>query len=804
MQDKILYIDVILPLKHGVFTYHLTETDILPETGFSVIVPLGKKLYTGITVATHANKPDFNTRAIAHIPANNPIIKKIHLKFWQWIAGYYFCSIGEVMDAALPAFLKIKSEAVLTLSDNCNISEIKAQLPELVCWLEEHKCGTVSQIIDLINTKNALVTINELLFKRYLTFVEEIQKYKPLKEKKYFLNNELAEKELRAESQTPAKKQLIDFFRQNNRNGYSIGQIIEQTGISAHIIKQMLKKKCFYCNEIEISRLDTVTTHELPEISFSEHQQTALNSINRSFKENKPVLFQGVTGSGKTEIYINLIEQAINSGKQVLYLLPEIVISSQIIKRLQTYFGTQACVYHSRINPAKRAEIWLSILKNEQLKIIIGPRSTIFLPYQNLGLIIVDEEHDAGYKQQEPSPRYNARDAAVVLAQIFNANLILGSATPSLESLYNTQIEKYNLIKLNVRYGNAPLPAVEVVDYRKFYRRHEVVAHLTPQLKQNIEEALKKEEQVILLQNRRGLSPFVQCKKCGYVPHCKHCDVSLTVHKNNNKLVCHYCGFSAKVFEKCPQCLSEDIKQQGFGTEKVEDELKALFPDHSIARLDFDAARSKAEYETILNRFAIRDIDILIGTQMVSKGLDFDGVNLVGVLNADNLLSASDFRSSERGFQMLMQFAGRAGRRKQQGKLIIQTSQPEHHVIQCIKNSLQSDFILDELKTRRQFFYPPFVRLIQITVKHFSREKTDKVAETLVKLFNKAKISQVLGPYIPPVPKIKSQQQSQLLIKLDKNSRLTEYRSKIMGCINAIQNTDGYKSVVIIADIDPY
>ncbi|HPW67199.1 MAG TPA: primosomal protein N', partial [Salinivirgaceae bacterium] len=487
----------------------------------------------------------------------------------------------------------------------------------------------------------------------------------------------------------------------------------------------------------------------------------------------------------------------------VLYLLPEIVISSQIIKRLQRYFGSKVCIYHSRINQSVRAEIWYDILNNNKFNIIVGPRSALFLPFSNLGLVIVDEEHDTGYKQQDPAPRYNARDAAIALAQMSKSALLLGSATPSLESIHNVNIGKYIIVELFERYGNSPLPKVELVDYRKWYRRHEVKGHLTPLLKEAMDEAFEKDEQVILLQNRRGFAPFVQCPSCGHIPQCKNCDISLTAHKFQNRLVCHYCGYSIITPDECPECKNRELKFQGFGTEKIEIELKKLFPDKTVARLDSDTSSSKKSLEEIMTNFAERKTDILIGTQMVSKGLDFGSVNLVGVLNADNLLSFPDFRSHERGLQTLLQFAGRAGRRGEQGRVIIQSSQLEHPVIAAIAKSNYSDFTQLLLKERKLFNYPPFSRIIMLTIRHSNRNKTDRAANMLLQLLQKAGVTNVLGPYVPPIPKIKRQYFSNIMIKLSKNDKLMSLRNKVLSSIETVTNTEGYKNVNIIADVDP-
>jgi primosomal protein N' (replication factor Y) len=804
MTSQPTYIDVILPLKHGVFTYELPDSFTAPALGFTVVVPLGKNLYSGIVVAVHSKKPEFKTRPLAFIPKRNPTATLYQLKFWNWIAGYYLCSLGEVADASLPSILKIKSEATVVLTDNFELLCSQDFHYSVASFLKSNKGVTINQLIPLIGADEPLGKIHSMLENGFIEFDTEEEKYKPLVEKKYRVNLDLVETAMIEFSRAKKKTMVLDFLVAHHDCSFTVAELSTETGCSVSIVKSVTGTPYIMEEISEISRFGPDGSHLDIDIQFSEYQLTAFNSIRDSLIHNKPVLLQGVTGSGKTEIYIKLIEETLQQGKQVLYLLPEIVLSSQIIKRLQIYFGQKVCIYHSRINQSERAEIWYSILRGERFGIVVGPRSAIFLPYKNLGLVIVDEEHDPGYKQQEPAPRYNARDAAIVLAQMMNASLVLGSATPSLESLQNVKVEKYLHVALKQRYGNSPLPVVEVVDYRKWYRRHEVVGHLTPQLKSAMEKAFESGEQVILLQNRRGFAPFVQCPSCGHIPQCKNCDISLTVHKFSNRLVCHYCGFSVRMPESCPKCAHPELRFQGFGTEKVEEELTAIFPDKIVARLDSDTARSKKNLEEVMSNFTEGKIDILVGTQMVSKGLDFGGVNLVGVLNADNMLSFPDFRSHERGYQMLMQFAGRAGRREQQGKVIIQTSQLEHPVIVALHSGETAQFLETLLKERLTFHYPPFTRLIQLTVKHSSREKTDQAANILLRMLQKSGITNVLGPYVPPIPKIKKQQFSQLMIKLDRNEKLMNYRDKVISSIETVQNLEGYKSVVIIADVDPY
>ena len=804
LKSDIYFVDIILPLRYGVFTYHLSENQNVPLIGYHVVVPLGKNLYSGVVVAVHKNKPTFATRSIAYIPERNPVATSLQLKFWNWIAGYYLCSIGEVVDAALPSILKIKSEALVVLSENA-MAKINSKAEEIVFnYLNNKLVSNFNELITLLGQSDSLAQLHKMFESGFLEFSNNNDKYKPLIEKRYCLNVQLFNEALDYYKRSPKKMELIEYMKNTINFKKTVQELRLETDLSIPIIRSVVQSHFIEEEITELSRINGVSAKSGLDFVFTEPQQKAFQNIEEAFFHNKPVLLEGVTGSGKTEIYIKLIEKAIQNEKQTLYLLPEIVLSSQIIKRLQHYFGDNVCIYHSRINQSERAEIWYDIMHGNRFKVIVGPRSAIFLPYKSLGFVIVDEEHDAGYKQQEPAPRYNARDAAIVLSQLTKSWLLLGSATPSFESIQNVKTNKYLGVTLSERYGNSPLPEVEVVDYRKWYRRHEVVGHLTPPLKSQMDIAFQKHEQVILLQNRRGFAPFVQCPSCGYIPQCKNCDISLTIHKFSNKLTCHYCNYNVVKPSKCPQCGNDEFVNQGFGTERVEEELRTIFPDKKIARLDSDTARSKLNLEEVISKFAEGKTDILIGTQMVSKGLDFGGVNLVGVLNADNMLSFPDFRSHERGYQILMQFAGRAGRRNQQGKVIIQTSQIDHPVIQAIKYSKYTEFLEQQFKERSNFGYPPFTRLIKLTIKHTNRDKTDRASTILLRMLNKSGIHKTLGPYVPPIPKIKRQQHSQILIKLERDTKLMEYRDKIINCIETVSTIEGLKSVKIIADVDPY
>lgn len=798
-----IYFDVVLPVKHGVFTYENNPETDTPDVGYTVYVPFGKKIYSGIVVLVHHNRPDFKTRKIVSVAKKNPTVRIEQIKFWNWIAAYYLCSIGEVSDAALPSILKFKSEARLVLSHDYLLLIKNDYHKTAVDYLLDNKRATIKQLIALY-CNNPYDIILQMLACGLLKFESEDEKYKPLLEKRYYADlsfYDVYQKEL-----TRAHKQrlVIDFLMSNRGKKFSVSEISSHTGISSATVKAALMTQYVVEEKNEISRLDQRDRQAKKNTILSDYQQSAYLQITNLLKEKRPVLLQGVTGSGKTEIYIKLIADKLEQNLQVLYLLPEITLSSHIISRLKHYFGNKVAIYHSRISQTQRAEIWHSVLNNDTIRVVIGTRSAIFLPFKNLGLIIVDEEHDPGYKQQDPAPRYNARDAAIVLSQMTQCQILLGSATPSLETIRNTQQNKYGHVTMELRYGNSPIPKIEVVDYRKWYRRHQVKGHLTPILEDAINRAFDKGEQVILLQNRRGFAPFTQCLSCGYIPRCKNCDISLTIHKKQSKLVCHYCGFSTTIFDNCPECNSGALKNRGFGTEQVEEELKVIFPDKVIARLDSDTASSLNATEQTLSDFTNKKIDLLIGTQMVSKGLDFGGVNLVGVLNADNILSFPDFRSHERGYQLLMQFAGRAGRREQQGRVIIQSSQPNHPVIEALSDN-KIDSFTDMLLNERQLFnYPPYSRIIVISIKHPNGDKTVRASKILMKMLKKTGVADVLGPYSPPVAKVNKMFFSLIMIKLNKDEKLMNYRSKVISCIESVNKIEGLSSVSIAADVDPY
>ncbi len=796
-----MFLDVVLPLKQGILTYSLPDTFPCPEVGWRVVIPLRKRLYTGVVVKVHNNKPSFATRNVVLVPQRNPVVSDIQVRLWNWIAGYYLCTLGEVVEAALPSVLKIKSDIEVMPAEN---------LLDEYTWLRvifgERKKVSIDELFSHPKFSQAPDELFQLLESGALEIVNEGEKYKPLTERRVRLLAHKSEKDvwLKKYSRAPQRTKLAEWFFDYFGEWVSVAQVIHETKVSAAVIKQCVHDRFLEEQRFEISRVENTGMENLTHVQFSVAQQKAYEEIKDAFTKKQPVLLQGVAGSGKTEIYIRLIQEIVEQGKQVLYLLPEILISSQIIRRLQRYFGDKVCVYHSRINSSERAEIWVDVLHQRRFSVVVGPRSAVFLPFQNLGLIIVDEEHDPAYKQEDPSPRYNARDMALLLSKMMEIPIVLGSATPSLESYYNCKQGKFHRVLLQERYGGAETPAVEVVDYRKWFRRREVVAHLTPFLRESIQKALEVGEQVILLQNRRGLAPFMQCQSCGFIPKCKRCDISFTAHRNPQRLVCHYCNSSEPFPEVCPVCNKSAFRFQGFGTEKVEEELKTLYPEARIARIDSDTTHSVSRIEQTLTDFAAGDIDILIGTQMVSKGLDFGNVTVVGVLNADNMLLYPDFRATERGFHHLMQFAGRAGRREKKGVVILQSSQPDNPIILAVKNHWQENFYEFMLRERADFEYPPFVRLLIITLKHKNIEILTKASNILLKFLTQKSVGQILGPYSPPITKIKGQHLMQIMVKVSKDTKLATYRMHIIVAIETLTKIPGLKSVDVTVDVDPY
>ncbi|RLD64715.1 MAG: primosomal protein N' [Bacteroidetes bacterium] len=828
-----LFADLILPVPlNQFFTYHVPDDMAeLCVSGKRAVVQFGrKKVYSAIIYRTHYNKPtDYKTKDILSILDNEAIINKFQFKFWEWIANYYLCTLGEVYRAALPAGLKLESHTSIKYNtaffehdENLKSLNFSEKENTLLNALQENKTLKISEVNELLSLKSSLNHIKLLYDKGAIEIEESLNKsYKTKKESYLSLAenlqtdddlNTILESLNRA---TKQKKLLLSFLEQikfgekDQVQEISKKELLHLTSSNSSIIKELEKKGILQTNQKEISRLNIDNEKIIEPKELNKAQTEAYKSVKEQFKAKEIVLLHGVTSSGKTEIYIHLINEIIKKGQQVLYLLPEIALSTQLIYRLKKHFGNQVGVYHSKFNDAERVEIWQNIqnssnLQNQpQYKIILGVRSSVFLPYANLGLIIIDEEHENSFKQYNPAPRYQARDAALVLAQIHGAKTLLGTATPSIESYFNAKTGKYGLVELNTRYQDIELPEIFIADIKEARRKKQMKSHFTPLLLENIEHTLKNNSQLILFQNRRGYAPYLECTSCNAIPKCKHCDVSLTYHKHTNQLVCHYCGYAYTNKGKCEECASTSIQTRGFGTEKVEDELAIFFPHAVIKRMDLDTTRGKKAHEQIIHEFEAGNIDILIGTQMVTKGLDFDNVSLVGILDADQMLNFPDFRAYERSYQLMAQVSGRAGRKNKRGKVIIQTSSAKNVIIRDVINNNYKNMFTEQLAERKLFKYPPFYRLIYITLRHKNKQVLDNAAaiyaQWLKKLFN----NNILGPEYPIINRTHDLYMKSIIIKLDKSLNINSLKKNSHYLSKRLVENQQFKNVQIVFDVDP-
>ncbi|SDR65048.1 replication restart helicase PriA [Christiangramia echinicola] len=813
------FADLILPLPlDNRFTYSLTEEEFrFIQPGMRLAVQFGKnRIYTGIVAEVHQIPPEvYEAKPIHQILDEKPLLTQNQLKFWAWLSAYYLCTEGEVMRAALPGAFLLESESIVKLSKDVEIaSEVLNDDEYLVIEaLQRQSSMKIQEIEQLLDRKKVLPVINKLVSKGLVDLNQEIyEQFKP-KEIRYVRLNPAYEAEAEMHklldelSRAPKQREiLLSYFASTakSKKSLKVKNLLKESGASSAVLKSLIDKNIFeefYQETDRVKFSGEIISHE---INFNNAQQQAFKEIRQNFEEDRVCLLLGVTSSGKTEIYIKLIEEAINKGKQALYLLPEIALTTQLIKRLQNYFGDRVLVYHSKYSLNERVEIYRKVLdKSEKGKIVIGARSCIFLPFQDLGVIVVDEEHESTFKQFDPAPRYHARDAAVVLANMFKANIVLGSATPSIESYFNAEHNKYALVQLNRRYGDVLMPEVEVVDIKTAHRKKRMTGHFSDRLIEEIRESLKEGEQVILFQNRRGFSPIMECNTCGHSPQCPNCDVSLTYHSHNNQLRCHYCGYHIAMQHQCMACSSNEVTTKGFGTEQVETELKALFPKHSIGRMDQDTTRGKYAYEKIIASFENEETDILIGTQMLTKGLDFRKVSLVGIMNADNLLNFPDFRAHERSFQLMLQVAGRAGRTKKRGKVLIQTYNPHHQIIQQVSTGNYAEMFKEQLEDRYQYQYPPYFRLIRLTLKCRDYSKTNEAAEWLARALENVFDRYVLGPEFPPVARIRNEYYKNILIKIPKKQSLGKTKKMVHRILKTFNSIGAYRSVRVVVNVDP-
>ncbi len=814
------FAEVLLPLPvQSTFTYRIPgdlASQVIP--GVRVIVPFGeKRSFTGVVRRLAERPPEgFVPKDIEQVLDPSPLVGETHFRFWEWMASYYLCSPGEVMNAALPAGLKPAHHLTYRIHPAfSDLGSLGDKERSLFFRIEKTPGITEEELLKHFSKKQLTSLLKSLQAKKAL--LEEgvmVDTYKPRTEKYIRISTALTEEAL---------NQLPDTLKRARRQweiftecaeGWTPGEpppvCLKSELLRRHpspaALKNLVKKGILEEYEEPVSRLERGEAGRMQLNELNTGQQRVLNEIRQLFREKNTVLLHGITSSGKTEIYFHLIKEMLEQGKQVLYLLPEIAITGQMIDRLKKAFGDLAGIYHSRYNDRERVETWKNLAGHDghkPLQIVLGVRSAVFLPFRNPGLIIVDEEHEASYKQDATAPRYHARDAAVVLGLLTGAKVLLGSATPALETYFNARTGKYGLTELKERYGNIQPPEVRVVDMKKAYKQRRVRGHLSAPLYNAVREALDKGEQVILFQNRRGFSPYVQCADCGWIPYCKHCDVSLTYHRQEGKMVCHYCGYTAPVPHVCPACGSTHIHTRGFGTEKIEEEIRLLFPDARPARLDLDTAGTRNRYLKIINDFEEGRTNIFIGTQMITKGLDFGHVRVVGILNADNLLHFPDFRAWERSYQLMAQVSGRAGRKGEQGIVYIQTYDPEHPVIRDVLNHDYFHMYQTQLKERKAFRYPPFYRLIRITLKHRKRETVDAAAATLAEQLRKAFANNVLGPEYAFIPRMRNRYIKLILLKLERNADKDRARKILTSFEEHLRTSKGFKGISFVNDVDP-
>lgn len=755
-----LYVDVILPLPlEGTFTYSVPDT-LAPQVrmGVRVVVPLGRsKTYTAMAVRTHGDKPEFDTRDIIQVVDDSPVLPERQLRLWQWISTYYMCALGDVFKAALPAGLKAED----------------GYRPKTV------RCVTLPANLRSEHSLHIAMTALTRALKQQQTFCKYL---------------ELSHWD-QIDGETPPE----------HIQEVACDELQNAANASDAILRQLTSRRFLEVYHREVGRIGGGGEYSPENIQpLSEAQQDAMNKIGVQFMGKNVVLLHGVTSSGKTEIYIHLIQKAIDEGRQVLYLLPEIALTVQMTRRLQRVFGSRLGIYHSRYSDAERVEIWKKQISDKPYDVILGARSAVFLPFSRLGLVIVDEEHETSFKQQDPAPRYHARSAAIMLARMYEgAKVLLGTATPSMESYNNALTGKYGYVSLTTRYKDVALPDIHVVDIKDLYRRKMMRGPFSPELLDAMRAALKQHKQIILFQNRRGFAPMVECKVCGWVPKCKNCDVSLTYHRSMNVLTCHYCGYTYAVPHQCPNCESTELLGRGYGTEKIEDRVRELFPEARIARMDLDTTRSAGAYQRIIGDFSSGRTDILIGTQMISKGLDFSGVTVVGILNADTMLNYPDFRAYEHAYMMLTQVSGRAGRRGERGLVILQTKSPDLPVIQQVVSGDFKTFASDLMDERRMFHYPPFYHLVYVYLRYRNEPVVESAAIEMASRLRQQFGERVLGPDKPAVARVKTESIRKIVVKLEQGIDLALARRCMSASRTALLQDKRYAAMSVFFDVDP-
>lgn len=814
------FVEVILPLPlPKLYTYRINEDEAhFLQMGMRVAVSFGKsKVYTALVHKVHTNEPTYETKDIEYILDETPIVTPEQITHWQWIADYYMCTLGEVIKSALPSAFLLESETIIEIAEkdlNSNLfSDDEFQVYEALHYKTALKGSEVSKIIP---KKKTLKVIKSLVEKGAARISERIfEKYVPklvkfIRLAKDYESQEGLQKALELLKGEKQKKLIMAYFNYINREvlPLKVEKLLEEAKVSNAVLKSVVEKGILEIYYLQKDRVSFADSEVLAKKTLNNIQNEALYQVQQQFQTKNTVLLQGVTASGKTEIYIELIDQYLKEGKQVLYLLPEIALTIHLINRLKKHFGKNLSVYHSKYNTNERVEVWNNVLNNcSKAQLVVGVRSSVYLPFKNLGLVVIDEEHDSSYRQFDPAPRLQARDSAIMLANLFKAKTLLGTATPSIESMHNVKVSKYGFVYLSKRYANFLPPTIELIDIKDKQHRKRMNGHFSDILIEEMTNTLSQGKQVLLFQNRRGYAPIVQCMHCGTVPQCPHCDVSLTFHHSSNQLRCHYCGYAIPMPKTCIACGSVDLKTKGFGTEQISKELEILFPQIAIDRMDQDTTNGKYGYEKILAKFEQQETQILVGTQMISKGLDFENIGLVGVMNADALIHSPDYRAYERSFQLLLQVSGRAGRSAQRGKVLIQTYNPQHPVIQQV---LQNDFkgmYQNQIEERQSFSYPPFVQMIKITLKHTNFNRTNEGAEwfanALKEAFASKKGIEILGPEFPLISRIRNEYMKDVLVKV-KPSELSIHHTKeqIKRIETSFQSISNFRAIRVSYLID--
>ena len=821
MERRTFFVDVLLPLHlPDTYTYRVPfDYNDFIRVGQRVVVQFGsKRLYSALVRRVHENVPPYTTKYVLSILDSEPLVSERQFRFWEWMAAYYMCFPGDVMAVAMPSAFRLSSESSIVVHPDFDgeYSDLGEDEIRILDVLSLQGRLPVSDVADITGYQKIMPLLKSMIERHIILMDEELhQRYTPRRSTWLSLNDKYKdENELKAlfdqlEAKTANHKQLLvlmQFLQMSamGSNEVKKKELMDNKELSSSALDTLLRKEILVANQREESRLQEYSsTTDVSTISLNEEQQRAFDTIVSC---DKPVsLLYGVTSSGKTEVYIRLIDRVLKQGKQVLFLLPEIALTAQIINRLRRYFGSAVGVYHSRFNTQERAEVWQRTMDASEngFKVLLGARSALFLPFHNLGLVIVDEEHDSSYKQNDPAPRYNGRDSAIYLAHSWNAHTVLGSATPSVESFFNAQSGKYGYAEITHRFGGIEMPEVLCVDMKDAQRKHEVQTNFSQFLLGYIKDALARHEQVILFQNRRGFSLRLECDVCHWIPQCKHCDVSLVYHKATNSLRCHYCGYSIPVPSECPACHSTTLRMRGFGTERIEDDLAVFFPDAHIARMDLDSTSQKRRYIEILNDFDDHKIDILVGTQMVTKGLDFDNVSVVGILSADNLISFPDFRAYERSFQQMTQVSGRAGRRGKQGKVIIQTYQPYH---QAIRDAMAGDYqsmYKSQIVERRVFKYPPYYKLVVVTIKHQKDDVVNEAAALYAANLRSRFADRVMGPEYPSVARIRNQYLKRIMLRFAVGEAVSEAKRIMLQMAAELLKNKAFARVQIVFDVDP-